>query len=317
MSTPVFFINERAFRDSVAADLTFTESAEAFISLLEDIVAVSERPLRAHEGIYYVEVDAQQRALAAILFADDGVDRDLRRRLMIVLARCNLFDVTPDHNVAIHVAQNDQGRYIESYAMSFALEVGLDRQTYVAVASRGEDGLQAGVAVVSATSGKSVEQFLIRNSREIVLTYRRAICIPEPDEETFFALSSYAFPQLMLATHLNFRHLSDGSAGVLPAICDHLAFLNDEFVGLAIERNWDYPSIIAAARISLSDESPNTKANRRAMRQREVRIAEKIVCCTLHTKLTPTKGRIHFHPPIENLSSGRVIIGIFADHLDT
>jgi uncharacterized protein len=317
MSSPLFCINERAFHNSVENDATFKDSMVHFLAVLEEILSTSERPLLIHQDVYYVDVDSNHTQLAALLYAEDGADRDVRLRLMIILGRCDLFDnVQKDQSVTV-VSQGAETREVQSLAIRFVLEESLRSRTYFGIASRCEDGLHSGVASLRSQGNADVETLFVTVPRKIALAYRRAIVVTQPDMNTFFALSSKAFPKLFLVPGLDFRHFSGGYAGTLHSVCDHLSFLNDEFLTLAAECGWDYGSIIARARISLSDESPNTKGNKRAMRQREVRLGEKMIHCTLHTKLTPTRGRIHFHPPVEDLASDRVIVGIFTDHLET
>jgi hypothetical protein len=47
--------------------------------------------------------------------------------------------------------------------------------------------------------------------------------------------------------------------------------------------------------VELSPESPKTHKNKQAMKQRTIVINEHEVVCELHTKITKTEGRIHFH----------------------
>jgi len=53
------------------------------------------------------------------------------------------------------------------------------------------------------------------------------------------------------------------------------------------------------------------------MKEREVIIDGELIICEYHIKLTPTYDRIHFHPGKQDIAEGKIIIGIFAKHLNT
>ena len=101
----------------------------------------------------------------------------------------------------------------------------------------------------------------------------------------------------------------------------HLSFLNDEFMSIfELHKNNVYElTRIAKSQfgIDFSNESPNTRSSKSKMKQRNANFSGNEVTCEMHTKLSSTINRIHFHPPIEKLGKGRVLIGLFVDHLDT
>lgn len=68
--------------------------------------------------------------------------------------------------------------------------------------------------------------------------------------------------------------------------------------------------------VDLSPESTNTHANPSAMRQRRVRHEGEEYVCEWHAKEHPARNRIHFTLPDQRLG-GRILVGIFVDHLDT
>jgi hypothetical protein len=68
--------------------------------------------------------------------------------------------------------------------------------------------------------------------------------------------------------------------------------------------------------IDFSNESVKTRGSKH-MKLREASFAGKIVICELHSKLTRQINRIHFHPPIDSVEKGKMLIGIFVDHLKT
>lgn len=52
------------------------------------------------------------------------------------------------------------------------------------------------------------------------------------------------------------------------------------------------------------------------MRERDVTHDGTVFRCEWHAKLEPNRNRIHFSEPSEHLA-GRVLAGIFVDHLNT
>jgi hypothetical protein len=315
MTFPQFCLDEDALKNCFPADPESTASFAAFLSLLEDVLAVTEQSLLAHEQVYYVDVRGDGTLLLDVLYADSS-ERDLWRRLMITLGRC---EIVAGHEVEDQPTRVEQGACVhntESFGIRNAFERSRTTGAYCGIATRAMSCLKSGTAVLRIEN-TSVEAHVVLIRKDIELTHRSALILSVSDEDSFFATMPKAFPKLFLVPGLSFRSFTDGYEGSIGLVCEHLSFLNDEFLALAEECNWDYAAILARASVAMSDESPNTKANKRAMRQREIKIGDKIVCCTLHTKLKPTRGRIHFHPPVVGLANDRVIIGIFTDHLDT
>jgi hypothetical protein len=98
-----------------------------------------------------------------------------------------------------------------------------------------------------------------------------------------------------------------------------LAALNDRFAD-EYRRCKGQPNEIQAAmgryHVDLSPESPNARASQRLMRQREVSHSGMTLRCEWHAKLERHRNRIHFSTPNDELD-GKILIAIFADHLDT
>lgn len=67
---------------------------------------------------------------------------------------------------------------------------------------------------------------------------------------------------------------------------------------------------LASLGVTASPESPSTHKNRAAMGERKFVVDGTTVTCEWHTKITPTKGRVHFAVR-ENL----VLVGAIVDHL--
>lgn len=148
------------------------------------------------------------------------------------------------------------------------------------------------------------------------------------DDEDIYAVRDCLFNNLYyVPTDFSFSRFGVSSLDLKKIFVDHLAFLNDRAQLLYQEDSSNFEFIANAAGINLSPESPQTHRNKSAMKKREISISNNIVICEWHTKITPTKGRIHFHFGInfrENImheikeeTKGKLIIGIFCEHLPT
>jgi hypothetical protein len=163
----------------------------------------------------------------------------------------------------------------------------------------------------------SQNAFILRVVGELCQYFRALVTETNPDEKRFFAHMAHCFPNLYFMAGLTFSAFSRPYSANRFVVMEHLAFLNDRFLGLAEELAWDMPRIVNAAPIDLSDESPLTKANKSAIKKRDISIGTRTIRCTLHTKISPQRDRIHFHPPVKDIGAGRIIIGIFHEHLRT
>ncbi|MDZ8201866.1 hypothetical protein RZO50_10065 [Microbacterium sp. SSW1-59] len=98
----------------------------------------------------------------------------------------------------------------------------------------------------------------------------------------------------------------------VPLLVHHLGVLNDH-----ASRIWadfsvreDRQSAMGALGVTCSPDSPQTHKYKAAMRERDFTFGSSVVRCEWHTKLRPTKNRIHF-----NADGGTVRIGTIVDHL--
>jgi hypothetical protein len=69
---------------------------------------------------------------------------------------------------------------------------------------------------------------------------------------------------------------------------------------------------LAVLGVDASGESAQTRADARAMAQREVNVDGRMILCDWHTKLRPHRDRIYFNATAVD----QIVIGIFHEHLD-
>jgi hypothetical protein len=142
-----------------------------------------------------------------------------------------------------------------------------------------------------------------------------------PKISNFTETAKHAFPLLELHPDLKLETLGINLQLHFPKVLQHLVFLNNEYAKLGEMAKWDLPKLMQEARargIDFSDESPNTKRDAKKMRSRLCSFTTKgkeySISCSLHTKILPTEGRIHFHNPHPDFEN-KVLIGIFDKHL--
>lgn len=143
--------------------------------------------------------------------------------------------------------------------------------------------------------------------------------------EDFISIGKIVFPDLYFHPDLNLNDFHLHPDVFFSLLVKHLSFLNDRFIQIFSEVNKQPDHMSRRARadadIQLSPESPNTRANKKAIAERDVTIGNLEVRCEWHTKFFPQYGRIHFHPGLEQpqavaaITDGRLIIGKFAEHL--
>lgn len=169
------------------------------------------------------------------------------------------------------------------------------------------------------------------------LFYRTLFEIEDLDPDAYMENAPRAFPEIAFVPGLaqQFARFKTKYRDVRPIVTAHLGTLNDHFQRLYKESKYQPDETQNALRamygVDASPESPKTRTNKKAIKQREVEIdrvtigtravsvGEKVPC-EWHTKITPTADRIHFHPgdtSEEKIAEGKIIVGIFAEHLDT
>lgn len=150
--------------------------------------------------------------------------------------------------------------------------------------------------------------------------------IPEQEdlsEQDYIVHAPLLFPDLFFKPGLDqeFRRFAGGYRAVRAEVTRHLATLNDHFRRVFDTHRGQVDPIArelqARYHVNMSGESPNTKGNAAAWKERKISIQGTEIYCELHLKLSPTANRIHFHPGHPAIARGKVIVGIFHEHLPT
>jgi hypothetical protein len=170
---------------------------------------------------------------------------------------------------------------------------------------------------------KTMYQTYDQNS--LVTCYRNYVIAKNVSENILWQYSSVLFSDIYFNyDKVKFSYLQLPYRQCLTDVIRHLSYLNDhaqqDHVG-------DFQALIVSAsaqyNVELSPESPKTHKNKKAMKKRTIIINGHEVVCELHTKITKTEGRIHFHigthlpPEVKQKTQGKIIVGLFANHLPT
>ncbi|MFF0425554.1 hypothetical protein ACFYUJ_14235 [Streptomyces sp. NPDC004520] len=138
-------------------------------------------------------------------------------------------------------------------------------------------------------------------------------------ENEFFERAREAFPGLVFAESLAFRRFDGGYGQMRDWVVHVLTVVNDHFAD-AVAKHAGVAANVQAELghhgLVLSPESPNTRSKARIMAQRDVDHVGETYRCEWHAKKEPNRNRVHFSLPEQRLG-GRILIGIFVDHLDT
>ena len=190
---------------------------------------------------------------------------------------------------------------------------------------------RAGVLRVLA-AGATHEVHFVCAEAQLPAFYRSLFEVENQEPDVYMATALDAFPDIGFVPGLaaNFGQFDTAYREVRPIVTAHLAALNDHFRNL-FTRHKGQPfetmrELATTSGVDASPESPKTRRNKKAMKERDVAVdgvqvgrralrVGKTVRCEWHTKIKPTADRIHFHPGEAEVAEGRLIVGLFADHL--
>jgi len=331
-----FFVDESSFElppGIAAADLE--KHLEAFVSLIrarhnegDDILRWSKlEETIIQPGILLCDLLYQESA-------EFPIDQDLRLALQQAINRCihwdERFEPVSDPHVEINGAN-------------------CDAPTVALVLSR----VLAGVGSACITLGVSATRcqpckVQAGNTHHMIHFLSAVAQFPEffrmlfdfedMNSDAYILNTADAFPELAFVPGLasQFSKFRTRYREVRSIVTTHLAALNDYFPAL-FKKHDGQPSKVshelqATCDVDASPESPKTHSNQKAMKERDVVVdivhvghrilpVGRTVTCEWHTKISPLVDRIHFHPGLAGSkdrrppAEGRVIIGIFAEHL--
>jgi len=303
-----FLLDEHGFQKAAGQWPAQPEILKKFVSTLEAVQVDAGQGVKASSDFYSAPI-SPSTDIWAFVFPQVQPDRDFWRRLEISLGRVT-FDIEAPATSDCQVGGTALA--VSSRAIGHGVARRLDSRSYPVVVSHGFDPQE----ISCRYSEREASLFFVSDATHLALCFRSFLRTHSRDE-TMRPYFDLAFPNLFICPKATVKSLGFKFRESLPHFIDHLSWLSDDFLNVAAENQWDMPKMMLAAKIAFSDESRGTKADRKEMAEREVVIADQTVCCSLHTKLRPTKGRIHFRPPVEGLALDRIIVGLTADHRST
>lgn len=307
--------------DCLAKAATELEVLAHLRKLLEMLRALEkgDTDVKFSRAYYNCAAGSFGRELYEVLYTEwlkDDLDADFKRELQIALERSR-GDEFEDADATLappggdHLVRKDgQYRHLHSLVKDRSLRFGVLCELFGTV-GRG----------TLTTADGTCDCFFLSSPDDLVSLARFSFEIRGLLAEEFRDAAQRAFPGLLIHPSVALTDIGVDLHSSFEVICSHLEFLNDKFVSVGNECGWDLFRMMGVARtkgLTFSDESSNTKQDSKKMKERDVvfEIQGKThsVCCSLHTKIQPTIGRIHFHPPT-NFSNGRVLVGKLHPHL--
>lgn len=302
------------------------EIVETFMDVLALMEPfLDEAPRRADLGLIYEQEVRASLTLCDWLFPETPHPAELRDallRLAGALERMKQWDErdAPETRCVIL-----QGRHLE--ALTLALSWATSRTGEAVGCLVFQSAGRAGPQLVSCEDHPEEIHF-IASPRDRVEFLRRSITVERLSVGEFQARASRAFPSLLWREGV-MQELRTYKAfffdGRLPVTVRHLSVLDDEGARIFAERTLPHEreAELGARSANASGESPRTRANAMAVKERLRSWRGSEVHFWWHTKITPSEGgRIHFlHEPPRSSNAehphGRIVIGIFTDHLAT
>ena len=246
------------------------------------------------------------------------LERDVRILLIHMINLCEHWD---DDFESVETCFEITGVRINATSLNYVFEQILDGRAMACVCLP-KNGQAVGECEVTRGDNRTSIYFLT-NENQVIGFYRAIIEIENLNEADYIFHTPLAFPNLYFVQdiHRQFRRFRQRYSEVRPQVTRHLSALNDDFRDLCEQHNYNMEMVFRILKsdkgIGVSGESHPTRQNRTAMGEREVVIDGETVVCEYHTKLTNTYDRIHFYPGRQGVAEGKIIIGIFAEHLTT
>jgi hypothetical protein len=248
------------------------------------------------------------------------VDRDTLMRTRLLMDRCPSWDTEPFDGPEL--VEVDGEVKVEAQSIGYAWHHARGgRHTACVVFPVAQ---RLGWHAVSAVEGpsddpESVDVFFLAEPAALTDFWRSLFKLENVAEAEFLDRAREAFPGLVFADSLSFGKFDGAYRDLRDWVVDVLSVVQDHFAD-ALRKHAGQPDRVQDElkpyRLTLSPESSNTHRNKKAMRQRDVKHDGETYRCEWHAKKDGHRNRVHFSLPEQRLG-GRILIGIFVDHLDT
>ncbi len=312
----LFVLDETGLR--IDGDEGANVAVGRLVGVLE--AAREERQRRMRLADLYTYEVAPDLPLHQFLFGETPAELDIpvdvRRLLQIALDRCTVWDDEFDIE-ALEADYGVGGVFAPSVAFAHGCITRGEAVACVVTASAGRRG-----PVDVTVQGSACAVYFVVESDDRIAFYRSAFEVEDADETEYWRIARLAYPDLEYVNGLDqqWRRFSRGYREMRPLVTWHLSALNDyhrqAFNGHPVPNEIAARMSAWSGGVDMSPESPGTRGNARAWRERRIVWQGHVLYCEWHMKISRTIDRIHFHPGIEE-SGGRPVIGLLVDHLST
>lgn len=260
-----------------------------------------------------------------LLYQEGALDRALRLLLMEALRHCVLWDDGDERaDLMMPLTIGEDAVLAPSVAWAHAAITAGRAVACLSMADEPNEPFSVCVAGQTRSLfflGRGPEGETKSGADPWLAFYRSVPEVEDHDGDTYLSHTPLLFPALHFKADIarELRRFDGDFASLRVEVTRHLAALNDHFRAVFTTQRGEPRRVEAEMRarcgIQLSPESGNTKANKAAWAERKVVIDGRELHCDWHTKLAPDRNRIHFHPGDREVAGGKIIIGIFHEHL--
>jgi len=167
-----------------------------------------------------------------------------------------------------------------------------------------------------AVAGKTIPVWFAATARDCERFFRWLILetTKTPDEMEKLSASAFHALDFVSGAFSGIKHMSKSYILIAPAIVAHLAALSDEGRRIFSGPRDRVANEFGPFGVDISDENGSTKSNSKARAERTLVVNGEERIFWWHTKLEPQHDRIHICPK-KVREGGRILVGIFCDHL--
>jgi hypothetical protein len=306
-----FVVDEASFEFDPSDPAKIETSLKLFLDLLDYARASSQLVLRWSQ-IFFIE-SVEGKPLHEILGTEGPLNRDLR---ILASGRIEKLPCWDDLNLIPPCEIQVEGVNLD-IAPSIGLCLLMQQEPHYLGCLTTESAGRRGELNVIDTVGRLEGKVHFLHAPNDAPEFWRSIIEPENlDESKLEGLQALAFPVLRFGDRSwnrikdfegNFRELR-------PQLVRDLIGLND--LGIQLWQECATPDeftrrMSATAHVECSPESPQTRHDAVAMRQREIQFDGETIICDWHTKLEGHRNRVYF-----SIQSDGIIVGIFHKHLN-
>lgn len=318
--TPVGLVLEEAsWSDADGVSDSVIEAMERLAGLLERARDDQHSIIRHDE--FWACAAGELGTISDLLWSNDMLSdhRDLSVRLGTLIDQASILDDSELADYSASIAGHVRFSPGTCWAHSR-----LAAREFAAVLPLPLDQRLGGEIDVEVASQVRSVHFVASDSSYTVY-FRRVVVASGAGHQIVQSLATSAFPALRWAETV-WADLRNNKAWFTGRHAEvfvrHLAVLNDEGAALFAQNpgGMHIDRFLAAYGVDASSENGNARSNRECQRDRTRTFEGREITFWWHTKITNTKGRIHFHyepaasGSFDDSLPGRIIIGRCVDH---